>query len=319
LNRFGELFAQPNLERAQAAILINEWNYQLCTLMAQGGGHLPYSVRGWHRLLWEASIPVDFLEASELDEPYASQYKVIILPFPLSMSEEIAAKLARCVERGGCLISEACPGRINEHAYCNRGELSPTLRELFGVRPESFTMVREPDGGARWSPAERTWGEYLDAAMLEGTGALTGHALRANVYIETFTCRGSEPCLLYGDRGAGVLRKLGRGEAWLLGTFAGHCGTAYRDSASQACLRALLAHCGIQPNHTGELVLRKRIGTRRQAWIFTNPLDRPITERINVAGWPNVQDLLGDPLDRQDNLVTLTVPSLDVRVLIVQL
>ncbi len=315
LNQHADLFARPTRPWSQAAILINEWNYQLCNLLNQGYEHLPYSVRGWYRLLWDAGIPVDFIEASELDEPYLADYKALILPFPLSLSEEVARKLARYVENGGHLISEAAPGRINEHAYCHRGELSPAMRELFGVRQESFTMVREPGDTPRWSPPERTWGEYLDAAMLDGVGPLAGHRLRANVYIETFTCQGSEPILRHGDAIAGVVRHVGQGRAWLLGTYVGHNGTAYRDEETHACVRALLAQCGVTPERAGELLLRRRVGEDKEAWFLTNPTDHEVTERINVSGWAHVEDLLGEPMEREGEAVTLTVRSLDVRVL----
>jgi len=318
LNRHADLLGQPSWPGAEVAILINEWNYQFCASMVQGGEHLAYSVRGWHRLLWDAGIPVDFVEVSELEEPYMERYQALILPFPISLSEEMAGKLARYVARGGNLISEACPGRIDEHAFCNRGELSPTARAMFGVRHESFTMVREPEGSMRWSPPERTWGEYLDACMLTGTGPLRGLHLRANVYVETFELQGSEACLLMGDAIAGTVRRVGEGSSWLLGTFAGHTGTAYRDQDSQGLIRALLKECGIMPSHSGPLLLRKRVSPSKEAWFFTNPTPSEVTERIDVSGWASVEDLLNEPLDREGDSVILTVKSLDVRVLVLE-
>lgn len=316
LNEHADLFGQPTMPRAQVGILVNEWNYQLCTLMNQGGEHLPYSTRGWHRLLWEADIPVDFISTDELDEEFVRAYPVLILPFPLSLSEEVAAKLAQYVEAGGRLISDACPGRIDENGFCNRGELSPTMRELFGVRNESFTMVREPDGGQRWSPPERTWGEYQEAAIFNGVGPLEGCFLRANVYGETFVPTTSTPCLLYGHAVAGTVRQVGAGQAWLFGTFAGHNGTAYRDPETRNCIKTLLALCGITPAHQGKLLLRKRITAGKEAWIFTNPTPHKVTERIDVSGWGRVDELFCDLVERVGDTVTLTVNSLDLKVLI---
>jgi hypothetical protein len=295
---------------------VDEWNYQFCKSMVQGGEHLGYSVRGWHRLLWEAGIPVDFVEASELDQPYVSEYKALVVPFPLSMSERVAGRLARYLESGGNLICEAAPGRLDEHAYAVRGELRPSLRDLFGVRQTSFTMVAEPDGGSRWSPTSRTWGEYLQAAMLEGTGTLAGHRVRANAYIEAFECHGGEPCLYYGDAVAGTMRTVGGGRAWLLGTYIGHNGTAYREEESRAFVIALLGACGVAPAHTGQLLLRKRVSAEEEAWLFTNPTADAVTESIDVSGWDEVADLFGAHLERDGDTVGLRVPSLDVRVLI---
>lgn len=316
LNRHADLFAKPSWGGAQAAILVNEWNYQLCMSLSQGGDNLPYSVRGWHRMLWDAGITVDFVNTTELDEDYVNKYKAIILPFPVSISEEIASKLSAYVEKGGNLISEACPGRLNEHGYANRGELSPLLRKLFGVVQKSFKMVREPGNGMRWSPQERTWGEYHDEAMLDGSGPFKGLRLRANVYIETFECAGSEHILQYEGIPAGVVNKAGKGKGWLLGTFAGHNGTAYRDPETRTFVIELLKNCGVEKEHKGNLLLRKRIADEKEAWFFTNPTGNNITESIDVTGYSGVEDLLGQRAEVKDGKVELTVKGLDVRVLI---
>ncbi len=177
--------------------------------------HLAYSVRGWHRLLWDLGITADFVELSDTSLADSlsrlAGYKALILPFPLSISEELAALLAAYVRAGGNLISEACPGRVTEHAFASRGELSARLRKLFGVEQAGLAMVREPGNGSRWMPAERTWGEFLDAAMLDGAGPLRGHAVRANLYVETFAPKGSRPILRHGEPRPARCAKRGRG------------------------------------------------------------------------------------------------------------
>lgn len=318
LNRHADLLGQPTWPGAEVAILVDEGNYQFCTSMVQGGEHLAYSTRGWHRLLWESGLSVDFLETSELDEPYSAAYKALILPFPLSLSEELVAKLARYVAGGGNLISEACPGRMDAHGLCVRGELSPGAAALFGVRQTGLTMVREPQGGARWSPPERTWGEYLDEATLAGRGPLQGHTARANVYIETFDCLDSAPLLAYGDAVAGTVRAAGQGRAWLLGTYLGHNGAAYRGEPTAAFVRALLAQCGVAPGRADRLLLRKRVTANKEAWFLTNPTAGEISARVDVSGWRQVEDLLGEPLAVDGAEAALTVPGLDVRVLILR-
>ncbi len=316
LGRHPELFAKPTWPGADVAILINEENYQFCQVMNQGGENLLHSVSGWHRALWNANIPVDFIETMELDEEYVQKYKAIILPFPISLSEAVAEKLARYVKNGGNLISEAAPGRINENCFCTRGELSPVMKELFGVKQESFTMVREPDGGKVWSPSEHTWGEYLDPAMLTGSGPLAGRQVRANVYIETFTTSASTPFLMYNEAVAGVFRKTGKGTAWLLGTYIGHNANHYRDDNSQQFIRSLLEQCGVKQVHDGKLILRKRVIRNKEAWLLTNPTQESVTEIIGVKGWKKVEDLLGEKLRRTGETVHLTVKPLDVRVLV---
>jgi beta-galactosidase GanA len=311
-----DLFAQPTMQPAQVGILVNEANFQVCSHLAQGGDNLAYSTRGWWRLLWESNIPADLLSAGH-DLERLGWYRALIVPFPLSLSEAVAAKLADYVEAGGCLVSEAAPGRINEEGSCNRGELSPALAALFGVRQTGFQMVREPDGGTRWSPPERTWGEYLDAQMLDGAGPLAGQRVRANVYRETYEAlAGAESVLRAGEAVAGVRRRVGKGQAWLLGTYVGHSGTAHRDPAIHAAVKALLGACGVAPEHEGKLILRKRVTSGKEAWLFFNPTGERLAEKVSVAGWEKVVDLLGAPVERAGALVELTVGALDLRVLI---
>jgi hypothetical protein len=119
-----------------------------------------------------------------------------------------------------------------------------------------------------------------------------------------------------GEAVAGVRRRVGKGQAWLLGTYVGHSGTAYRDPAIHAAVKALLAACGVAPEHEGNLLLRKRVTPGKEAWLFFNPTGERLAEKMSVAGWEKVVDLLGAPVERAGALVELTVCALDVRVLI---
>ena len=83
LKKHRDIFAKPSWGGADVAIFVNEANYQLCANMLNGGRHLEFSTRGWHRLLWEANIPVDFVEASVLESTDLSQYKGYYCPLPL--------------------------------------------------------------------------------------------------------------------------------------------------------------------------------------------------------------------------------------------
>lgn len=317
LSTHADLFGQPTLERARVGLVVNEWNHQLNSLLEQGGENLAYSLRGWHRLLWDLGVPVDFVSVDH-DWERAAEYTVLVVPFPLALCEEMAEKLTRYVEGGGQLICEAAPGRIDAQGFCNRGEMSLTMARLFGVSQIGFWMVREPDGQQRWSPEERTWGEYVEPVMMEGLGPLVGHTLRANVCLETFdgSC-GAEPVFRVGEALAGVRRRVGRGQAWLLGTYVGHSGTAHRDPAIHACIRTLLAACGVTAAQENRLVVRKRMTPGKEAWILMNPTDCSIDATLSLQGWNNAVDLLGDGLNRNRDRLVVTVQPLDVRCIIV--
>ncbi len=317
LNRYPALFAQPTWGGAEVGVVVDEWNYQFCQSMVQGGEHEGYSVRGWHRLLWELGVPLDFVEASDLAAETARSYKALVVPFPLSMSEEVAGRLAAYVRGGGQLICEAAPGRIDEHGVARRGELSPTLAQLFGVRQTGFRMVAEPEGDVRWSPLARTWGEYEEATHLEGVGDLAGARVRANVYIETYEPADAVPCLKHGDQVAGVVRSEGQGRAWLLGTYVGHNGTAHRDAQTRRFVEMLLAQCAVRPQRVGRLLLRRRVAGAQEAWLLTNPTPERATEELDVRGWAHVEDLLGGALEWvAEGRARVSVDALDVCVLV---
>jgi beta-galactosidase len=313
-NRHADIFGQPSWFGAKVAILVNEWNAQLCSTIPPAVDHLAYSTRGWHRLLWELGIPADFVDICDLDLK-ESDYKVLILPFPLSISEKAANSLVHYVQNGGYLISEVAPGRLSEHAIATRGELSPILKNLFGIRHQSITVVREPGASSRWTPVERTWGEFLDNIPLQGTGPLLGLSIDPSLYIETYDPVISQVLVTFNNQVAGVENSLGEGKAILLGTCLGHHGDAYRSRESINFIRALLAHCGITPLHEGRLLMRKRAINSKTALFLTNPTGEEITESI-LVGQATVEDLLGEPIQVEDDHMTISVGSLDVRVII---
>lgn len=318
LNKYPDLFAQSNLEPAKIAILVNEENFQLTRCMKQGFEHLPYATMAWYSLLWDAGYPVDLLEITGLDDKDIANYSTVINPFPYSLSDETAELLSQYVYDGGNLICEAAPGRLDQFGYCRRGEISAKLAELFGVKQQSFKMVREPNDGKRWSPIERTWGEFHDETMLQGVGKLKDHSLRANVYIETYEETDSEPVLKFNGKTAGTFSKRGKGTAWLLGTFPGHNALAYQDEESCQSLLNILAQCGNNPAKYGELLLRKRVSDKKEAWILTNPTQKSVTETLNVNGFSNAISLLDGNILICSGKLEVTLDSLDVKILILE-
>ncbi len=316
LNTYPALFGQRTRPRAPIGLLVDEWNYQVTRQLSWGGGQLPYSLRGWHRLVWDLGRVADFVELNFAEAEALAAYRVLVLPFPLTIGDAQAAKLAAYVNGGGTLVLEACAGRINEYGVCRRGELAPALAELAGVRQASLTMVREPQNGHRWMPGERTWGEFRDAIWLRGDGPLAGHELRANLYVQTFTLAGGQAVLHCGEDVAGVHRQVGAGQVWLLGSFVGHGGTAYRDPRHHAAIGALLDACGVPSDAVGKLLRRRRVTAQQEAWLLTNPTDKAECAAVDVTGFTRAELLGGGPLPINGNRVLLSVNSLDVVVLV---
>ena len=317
LNKNADVFRARTTERAKTAILIDDVNFRFC-LTAKIQEYLTYSIRGWHRLLWDNGIDVDFIEASELKESYIGNYRVIIAPFPFAMRNETAEHLAHYVRTGGNLISEACPGRCDGYGYAVRGEMAPALRTLFGSSQTHLALVSEPGHGSRWRLPNAPWGLYRDAEEFTGTGRLKNTTVRANLYTAMFHCDTSEPCLKVGDKIAGTVRSFGEGSAWLLGTFVGFGGTAYVDEKSHAFVRRLLAENGIVPQYNSALKIRKRIIADKEAWLITNPTAEVVSETFDAPGFQHTEDILGGEIHYANGKLRITVEPFDVRAVILK-
>jgi beta-galactosidase len=316
LNRHADIFAAPSLAQASVAALVNGENFHLCqSMFGPAGEHLAYSLRGWHRILKKSGVNMDFLDISQMDGSFESKYKVLILPFPVSLSEDYALALAQYVRQGGNLISEACPGRIDENGFCRRGELSPAAREIFGVRHKKLVVAGEPGAGHRWTQ-EHTWDAFIDEVTLDGAGPLAGHKLRASLHVETFEPEGAQTVLLNGDETAGTVNSYGEGAAWLIGTFVGHNGTAYSDDGTWAVVLRVLSHCGVTPLKCGELLLSKRVTSKKEAWILLNPTENDVTEEIDTKDFLSAADIIEETVFDCGGKISVSIKSLDGKILV---
>lgn len=322
LAQYPELFARRNLETPRAGIIVDESNYRVSGTLDRALDHLLYSLCGWHRMFWEQGVSAGFVDAREIGSGAESGYSLLVLPFPLSASEDLMQRLKEFVDEGGYLVSEACPGRLTEYAYANRGELSPTAARLFGVTHKSITMVREPGDAHRWLPAERSWGEFASYESMIGEGIFDGAEAAPALYIQTFDATDSSVILRCDGRASGVVRRLGSGGAMLIGTLIGHQGGAYRGPENPEIVSRILAWAhidrgdGVSKDGGSRLLKRKRMTEKAEAWFFTNPHEIAVRESVDVAGFTKVEDLLGSTFERRGDTVTLDVESLDVQVLI---
>jgi beta-galactosidase GanA len=252
-----------------------------------------------------------------LDESRIGNYKTIVVPFALSMSDDVADALIRYVENGGNVILEGGCGRLNEIAYSVRGLMNKKLRDVLEIKVKRHILVREPEETDRWSQTERTWGEYEEAGFLLGVQEMANCRLRANIFVETYEAVEQSVCFTWGKETIGVSKKIGEGKIYLIGTALGPSATAYIEEDSSKTLEQLLSLCDVQPIHVGKLLVQKRIAEDKEAWFITNPHKEAITERIILPKDSKVSDLLGKSLEVKDGMASLTVESLDVRVLIV--
>ncbi len=318
LQKYPDIFAKPTKPLANIGIVVNELNHNFTSSYYDMNHHLGYNIRGWYRYLYDLGIPVDFVLAKNINAKTSQQYRALVLPFPIALADSTAIRLEEYIKAGGNLISEAAIGRINEMGLCPRGELSPRMKALFGVKQKEFKMVKEPGNEKRWMTEERTWGEQLEPTVFQGSGPFEGEKIRANFYVETFETEVADPILYYGNEIAGVRRKIGKGNAFLLGTFLGYNATAHRNDHNLDFIESLMNTIGVERENIGKLLVRKRIAKDLEAWLLTNPTRENVSETINIEGFKRATDLLGEPLEVKKGKLTVEVQSLDVKVIILE-
>jgi beta-galactosidase len=101
------------------------------------------AVAGYHRMFFERNLPVDVLSARELSHDNVAQYKLVIVPYPLMLTDEEAKILKDYVSQGGHLFVEARPGWVDE-----RGHAEPKIPgfdwdKMFGVRERQLIPAKE--------------------------------------------------------------------------------------------------------------------------------------------------------------------------------
>lgn len=104
----------------------------------------------------------------------SAQWKVLILPFPVAMSQKVIGALQSFVRGGGTLISEACPGRLSEYGIGFKEDMAPGVADLFGARHKRVVLIGEPNHGAKWTSVEYSYGDRVEYQDFIGTGGFSG-------------------------------------------------------------------------------------------------------------------------------------------------
>lgn len=326
LNAEAEFFTRSAPPTAKAAILVDEDLNHFCQATESGGEPatpellLRADVRGHYARLWRLGIAADFVELSLAEPDQLDAYKVLILPLPLAIDTQRANMIIDYVNRGGTLISDACPGRFDKYGFCTPTQMFEGAEELFGATQAGLTLVAEPDETSHWTPQPRGAGEIIPPAVLTGQGDLTGTSLRASFYLQTLRPTTGSPVLSHGDEIAGVTNRFGDGHAVLLGTYAGLCAVSHRHQPADEFMARMLHAAGVDGDTVGPLLRRRRVLDKREAWFLINPTDASVSQRLPVDSTANVRDLLDGPLSvNGSGQVTVEVPAVGVCCLILDL
>jgi beta-galactosidase len=122
---------------AQVGILYNRLSYMVGgeeASLSKLGNAERSSLEGLHRAFFQEQIPVDFVHPDDVRHDKLSQYKILFLPYPVMLSEDVAEGVERYVRNGGTAVAEARLAWNDERGYASPVIPGFNLSEVFGAR-----------------------------------------------------------------------------------------------------------------------------------------------------------------------------------------
>ena len=144
---------------------------------------------GWINVVKDLGFQFDMLARQQIEagELASRDFRVLILPFSVAITDREAAQIRKFVEGGGILIADGQPGVMNGHCrWLERGSLD----DLFGIERTAPARHKELAGSAPESAIRSVGGKAL--ATLDGAPAVIvrdhgkGKAIYLNFFLNSY-------------------------------------------------------------------------------------------------------------------------------------
>lgn len=258
-----DLLLRSRSERAEVAIVFSPLTPLLGGYDEEGNRNAIHkAVAGYHRMFFERNLPVDVLSARELAHDEVQQYKLVIVPYPLMLTNEEAEILKDYVSRGGHLFVEARPGWVDE-----RGHAEPKIPgfgwdQMLGVREKQ--LIPDKEFQVKWGDAEFRGMTFHEQFDLENKSA--------------------HPVAFLSDRTAVAYENhYNKGDAIIFGSFAGQ--ENYEHPVPMHPLAAILARwagLSVPKLQAPPLLELRQMYAPKGRWIFLfNHGDRPASAEFS--------------------------------------
>jgi len=103
-------------------------------------------------MFFERNLPVDMLSSRELAEDVLQRYRLVIVPYPLMLTEEEAKILKGYVAAGGHLFVEARAGWVDERGHAEPRVPGFGWDKMFGVREKQ--LIPNKEFAVKWGAAQ---------------------------------------------------------------------------------------------------------------------------------------------------------------------
>ncbi|MFA5646000.1 MAG: beta-galactosidase [Candidatus Ratteibacteria bacterium] len=154
LQEHKDLFLNTHTPSSEVAILFSPRSYSVFWCENNKSALVPArALLGYYHYFWQKNIPCDIIHETHFHEEDLARYKLILLPFPVSLNNSLTDSLKKYVAKGGVILSDPffCSLDQNFHLDANnipgRGfdaVFGVTSRDLFrpGTRKNPLILLK---------------------------------------------------------------------------------------------------------------------------------------------------------------------------------
>jgi beta-galactosidase len=311
---------------SQVAVLYSTDNSSLLFAMELEDKLYGRSHTGYYRAVWKSDLCARYVTYDTLDDV---KEKVLIVPMALTMSDEVANRLAKYVYDGGVLIADCRTGMYDERGWMRPDLPAGQLREAAGLvegeqvcsDPGNDVVVPTADGkideGARCDlPPMDPIHQGPPIAFSWPLSA----TVRAHGFLTPLELRGAEPIGQYGDMVLAARHNYGRGCVYYFGTYMGLALDKNIPEAHAVLQHILLSHA-TPVLRGGSLRPRLVAGeNRRLLAVFNDHRTQSVTEAVPVPeGVRKVRNIVdGEIASVVDGKVSLTIEAENAAILLLE-
>jgi beta-galactosidase len=141
VNRNQELFLSSTPAKAEIGIVYNPLTQMVGGMQRRDyPGALSNSLIGYFQTFANHNIPVDFIHLQHIENQDLSQYKLVIVPYPIMFTGKAAEGLKEFVANGGYVLAEARLAWNDDRGYASEIIPGLGLHDVFGVREDEVRM-----------------------------------------------------------------------------------------------------------------------------------------------------------------------------------
>jgi beta-galactosidase GanA len=282
--RHGAEILNSTPAQAQVAILYNRLSYMVGgsqPSLSKLGNAERDSLMGLYNAFYEQNIPVDFVYPEDVIENHLGQYKILFLPFPVMLSQEVAAGVKRYVEAGGTAVAEARLAWNDARGFASDVIPGAGLFEVFGARESVI------------KPAEKV--QFLTEASATLPGLPAHTAINGYAFEEELEpLAGSTILARFADGNPAIVKNSeGKGSAVLIGSFPALAYYREHDANIKRFFLSLAQAAGVSPeveisgNEASKVEVRRLVGAEQEVILVFNhsSSNADITLTVRVP-WP---------------------------------